>query len=134
MKKIKFTIFLSLILIFLLTTSVALAQPDNVKKSTDGLKKMVNEAYGGGKEVSVSLPTFTGGLVLIINFFLNLLGIAFFLLLVYAGFLWMTARGNQEQIDKAKKIAKEAIIGLLIIISARIITEFILTQIGKAIT
>jgi len=45
----------------------------------------------------------------------------------------MTARGNQEQIDRAKKITREIVIGLIIILLSRIATEFILTQIGKAI-
>ena len=135
-KKIKFTIFLSLVLIFLLTTPIAFAQsdqPDNVIKTTAGLKKMVNEAYGGGSDVNFDITAFNVGLVIIVNFLLSLLGIVFFLLMVYAGYLWMTARGNEEQIEKAKKITKEAIVGLLIIVLARIATEFILTQVGKAI-
>jgi hypothetical protein len=55
------------------------------------------------------------------------------MLLIYAGFLWMTARGKEEQVDKAKRITREVVIGLIIIVLARIITEFVLTQIGNAI-
>lgn len=44
-------------------------------------------------------------------------------LMIYAGWLWMTAQGKEEQVMKAKKIMLGAVIGLAIIISARLIAE-----------
>src|SRR3989338_1313164 len=41
--------------------------------------------------------------VRIINFFLSLLGTILIVLIFYAGFLWMTAAGNEEQVEKAQK-------------------------------
>jgi len=56
---------------------------------------------------------------------LTLVGITFLLLMVYAGYLWMTARGESDQVDKARKIIIAALIGLVIVSSAYAITIFI---------
>lgn len=63
----------------------------------------------------------------IINVSLGLLGIVFVVLLVYAGFLWMTANGNEDNIAKAKKTIFAAILGLVLILSAFAITQFVFT-------
>mgnify|MGYP001560717069 FL=1 len=61
----------------------------------------------------------------IIRYFLSLLGIIAVVLIMYAGFLWMTAGGNAEKIEQAKKIITNAVIGLIIITSAYAIVLFI---------
>lgn len=61
-----------------------------------------------------------------INTLLGLLGIIFVVLIVYSGYLWMTAGGNEEQVGTAKDILKNAIIGVLLILAAYSITIFIL--------
>lgn len=95
-----------------------------------GLNTAIDEVYG--RDVTVDQTTFNSGLITIINTLLTFTGIIFLLLIIYAGYLWMTARGNEEQVDRAKKITREVVIGLLLILLARIITEYILIQIGKA--
>lgn len=59
---------------------------------------------------------------------LSLLGIIFLIIMVFAGYRWMTASGNEEAITKAKEAIKRAIIGLIIIISAYAITAFVFNQ------
>jgi type IV secretion system pilin/Big-like domain-containing protein len=56
------------------------------------------------------------------------LGIIAVLLILYAGFIWMTAAGEAEKVDRAKKILTSAIIGLLIIMSAFGIVSFIISR------
>ena len=56
---------------------------------------------------------------------LSLTGIIFFLLAVYAGFLWMTARGDESQAKKARETIIMAVTGLVIILGAYAITQFI---------
>jgi len=65
----------------------------------------------------------------IIRVFLGLLGIIAVSLMIWAGYIWMTAAGNPEKIDQAKKIMQNAVIGLVIIVSAYAIAEFILRAI-----
>jgi cytochrome bd-type quinol oxidase subunit 2 len=55
---------------------------------------------------------------------LQLIGIVFIILIIYAGATWMMAGGNEDSIEKAKKIIKAAIIGLIIVVSAYSITYF----------
>lgn len=57
---------------------------------------------------------------------LGFLGILFFVLIIYGGFLWMTARGAEDQITKAKKIITSASIGLAVVLSAYLISYIVL--------
>ena len=96
-----------------------------------GAKDTANSAYGGGDEiVPKDLPT---ALILIINSLLTFLGILFFLLMMYAGYLWLTAHGKEEQVDKAKRIMRETVIGIIIVFMARLISELVLSLIGKSL-
>ena len=61
----------------------------------------------------------------IIRVALGLLGTIALILVLYAGFKWMTAAGNEEQVGDAKKILAAAVIGLVIILSAYSITRFV---------
>jgi len=62
----------------------------------------------------------------VINTFLSFLGIIFVVLLVMAGFKWMTAQGREENITEAKEHIVRAIIGLVIIMAAWGITNLVM--------
>ncbi|MFA4942040.1 MAG: FISUMP domain-containing protein [Patescibacteria group bacterium] len=62
----------------------------------------------------------------IINVFMLLLGVIAVSLVIFAGFKWMTSNGNEENVEAAKKILKNAVIGLAIILSAWGIVTFVL--------
>jgi hypothetical protein len=68
----------------------------------------------------------------IIRVALSVVGIILVVVLLYAGYLWFTAAGRPEPVDKAKKILQQAIIGLLIIFSSYSITTFILNSLLDA--
>ncbi len=57
---------------------------------------------------------------------LSLVGIIFLLLLIYGGVFWMTARGNESQVDKAKNIITNSLVGLIIILLAYAISIFVI--------
>ncbi len=61
-----------------------------------------------------------------INWALGLTGTIFLLLTIYAGFLWMTAGGDESNIDKAKKIITSSVIGLIIVLLSYSITSLVL--------
>ncbi len=69
----------------------------------------------------------------IIKIFLGVLGVIFIILIVMAGFRWMTAGGNEENIKKASAQIRNACIGLLIIVAAYAITVFVGNQAIEAI-
>ncbi|MBT4221495.1 MAG: hypothetical protein HOC34_02970, partial [Candidatus Magasanikbacteria bacterium] len=87
------------------------------------LERSGQEAYGENPEAS--LDVIVGGYIRVA---LSLVGILFLALMVYAGYLWMTARGEDAQIDKAKKIISSSVIGLLVVASAYAITFFVTSQ------
>ena len=62
----------------------------------------------------------------ILNRLLGFLGIILVGLIMYAGFLWMKAGGDPKEIDKAKAYLRNGVIGLIIILSAMLLTEFIM--------
>ncbi|MFH1745205.1 MAG: hypothetical protein ABH881_03505 [bacterium] len=64
----------------------------------------------------------------VVQAFLALLGTIFLALIIYAGFLWMTAGGNEDQLKKAKGIIQKAVIGFLIIACSYAITSFVFKQ------
>ncbi|TSC84625.1 MAG: Uncharacterized protein G01um101413_9 [Parcubacteria group bacterium Gr01-1014_13] len=68
----------------------------------------------------------------IIRIALGLLGIIAVALLIYAGYLWMTAGGNEEQIADAKKFLINTAIGLAIILSAYAIVSFVISKLTDA--
>ena len=60
----------------------------------------------------------------VIQIFFGILGTAAVILMIYAGFLWMTAGGNEEPIAKAKKIIMQTVVGFIVIIFAYGIVSF----------
>ncbi len=62
---------------------------------------------------------------LIINVILGFLSIIAILLILWGGFKWMTAGGNEDQIDEAKKIIIAGIVGMAVIFTAYAIATFV---------
>ncbi len=54
----------------------------------------------------------------VINVALGFLAFVAVILILYGGFLWMTAAGNEDRVEQAKKLLTAAIIGLVIILAA----------------
>ena len=57
---------------------------------------------------------------------MGLLGVGFLILAIYAGILWMTARGEPKDVKKAKDILTTAVVGLIITVSAYSLTKFVI--------
>ena len=51
----------------------------------------------------------------IIRWFLGFLMLLAIVMIMYGGFLWLTSRGNQDQIERAKQVLKNTVIGLILI-------------------
>ncbi len=78
---------------------------------------------------AVALPVLAGN---IISLALGLIGLIVFGYGIYAGFLWLTARGDAKQVTQAKETLQNVIIGLVIVGAAYAISTFILTAIMGA--
>ena len=67
----------------------------------------------------------------VIKAILSVVGLIFLVLMVYAGMLWMTARGDEGKVEKSKEIITAAIIGLAITVSAYAITVFVVSRFSE---
>ena len=50
--------------------------------------------------------------------------------MIYAGVLWMTARGDETKTEKARNIIIATVIGLFITVSAYAITKFVTSKLN----
>lgn len=66
----------------------------------------------------------------IIKAALSFLGVVFLILMIYGGYIWMTARGNEQNIEKAKNLITAAVTGLLIVLAAYAISYFVIEKLG----
>ncbi|MBD3281831.1 hypothetical protein GF391_03735 [Candidatus Uhrbacteria bacterium] len=69
----------------------------------------------------------------LINVIIGFLSLIFVILILHAGFLFMISGGNKEKTDYAKRAIGNAIIGLIIVLSAWAITTFSIDAIINAL-
>lgn len=89
-------------------------------------------ATGAGQAASVqegALEDFIGKLI---KGAISFVGVLFFGYLVWAGYLWMTAHGEEEKITQAKKMISGGVIGLAITLMAYAITVFVVSKLDGA--
>ncbi len=87
---------------------------------------------GGGLNTSTDLLTIIGRLI---NVFMSLLGMLAVILMLYGGFIWMTAQGDPEKVKKAQQIILTATVGIIVIFSAWALATFAIDYIAtRAIT
>ena len=103
--------------------NVVLAQ--DAPPDTFGLEEFGAETQLGAQDIRVTVAR-------IIRAALGLLGIIAIGIVLYGGFVYMTAGGNEERVATAKKILINGAIGLVIILSSFAITQFILSRLGAA--
>jgi hypothetical protein len=116
-------ITLGIIVCFLLPMSYAQASLNLQNAFQKSYDAPLGTVAGLAKYNTDSSPASVIGLV--INIVLSILGILFIFLMVYGGYLWMTAMGNETQSTKAKDLIQAAVIGLIIMLAAYAISYFV---------
>ncbi len=69
----------------------------------------------------------------IIRTVLGFLGIVAVVIILWGGFQWMTAGGNEDKVKIAKRLIVQGIIGLVVILSAFAIASFVINSITSAV-
>jgi hypothetical protein len=69
----------------------------------------------------------------IITIILGFLAVIFLGLTVFAGFKYMTAGGNSDKTAEAVKLLRNAVIGLLIVLAAWMITRYVIVILNRAV-
>lgn len=104
--------------------NILAAAPDGMTKTMESLGKAAKYTTDGIDKNSMS--GYIGSLVAI---FLGLLGVIFVIIFIVSGYNWMMAGGEAAKLDKAKESMWRAIIGLLIVISAYAIQQYVFSRI-----
>jgi hypothetical protein len=115
LKKYSATIALSLVFMLSLST-VANAQ--------------VGFQYGTG--FGLGTKDLRAGVMSFINIIMALLGTIAILVILAGGFKWMTSGGSDDKVGEARKLIIAGAIGLVIILSAYAIAQFVLEAAQKA--
>ena len=117
-------IFVVLATLGLMIPSFAFADDFGLKDASQGTGLI---KQGENINAQTSVPELIGTIV---GVALSFLGALFFLLILYAGILWMTSFGNTEKAEKAKGILEHAAIGLVIVLAAYAISTFVFNALG----
>ena len=119
-KKIAIIIFIVAYLVLpqlVLAANSATNRLNNVASINNGPYSMITNATGVAGIVSA-----------VIVIALDLLGVIFLILMIYAGYNWMTAQGEEEKVNKAKETIARAIIGIIIVVGSYAIWQFIYSK------
>ncbi len=99
-----------------------------VKAAPTNINELANPiATQAGYDVKQTTETTMSEMIgSIVKAFLTLAGTIFLIIIFWAGFLWMTASGNEDQVSDAQSKVKMAVIGLVVVLAAYSITAIIL--------
>lgn len=126
------TSLLALVLLAVLITVVVLPAMVSADGGTftNKAKEAIDKIGGASGLSNTPLETAIGN---IINIFLGTLGIVAVCIVIYGGFLWMTASGNTEQVETAQTLLIQGLIGFVIIALAWSIATYVVSKIGTAV-
>jgi hypothetical protein len=128
MKNIKFK--LQIIAAALLTALVLLPAPTFAVDTTGAIKCGANAAAGADCSAAPS-SNLNGTVIAIINVLSAAVGVAAVIMIIIAGFRYITSGGKQESVASAKNALLYAIIGLVIAALAQVIARFVLHNVTK---
>lgn len=114
--------------------ALSFAMPLTASAAVNVADEFGKALQAGGITTSPTAPTIETAVGGVINAVLSLVGIGVFVLVVYAGALWIFAAGNEDKIEQSKKILKGSVLGLIVIFSAYVIVNFVFDALNEAIS
>lgn len=119
---------------FLLPTLMATLSPtpaladESLVSSQTGFKAL--ESVFGGARAKTDVRIIAVNIIIVA---LGFLAVIFLALLFFAGFKYMTAGGNQDEAGKAMAMIKNAVIGLIIVLTSWIIARYAVDVLSRAV-
>lgn len=110
--------------IFKILSTISLLLPFSVLAQNSALEKLKKVGPDSGY-IDVDANSTYEKIGAIVSIFLSILGIIFIILMLYGGYNWMIAGGDESKIETAKKTIRNAIIGLILVLSSYAIWVFI---------
>lgn len=123
-RKFRLYFIVGFFLLFIAFNAVLAA--DNLSNAFLPGGPLQNSADKAGYDISKTDPNPVIGTV--VKTFLSIIGVIFLILMIYAGYSWMTAHGDEQKVTKAKETITASIIGLAIVIGAYAITFFVISK------
>lgn len=129
MKTIKITFIILILSAILILPYLSFAQidPGLIQDAAKGAE--FPDAAKTGEQLEQTIPETVGKIV---SLMLSFVGALFFIFIIFSGFQWMTAGGNEEKVTQARTRLTNAAIGLAITVAAYFITWFISNTLGAA--
>lgn len=115
--------FVFIVLVFVLIMPYLVFAQDKVTAPLDGLEGV--QPGSGFEAHSDDTNTMSGYLGTLVTAMFSLLGVIFMSLLIYGGYNWMIARGDEGKVEIAQKTIMRATIGLVITISAFVFWKYL---------
>ncbi len=109
--------FLIFFILFALVAYLPVRADSSLLNSQTGISEIGNVYGNSHVDIRITIAK-------IINVVLSFLGIIFIVLVIFAGFQYMMAAGNEEKAKEALSLMRNAVIGLLIILMAWVITRY----------
>lgn len=100
------------------------------EKVNQGFQFIGEQGFGMGEGQAPIDPR--NVVVAIISLVLGVIGFLFLILILWSGYLWITAYGEEEKAKRALGIARTAIIGLFLVFMSYAITIFIFTALTRS--
>ncbi len=116
------------ILTVLLCTGIFFAQPILAASPVDPdafASFAANAGFSTGPSITVIIAR-------LIRTVISFLGIIAVMIVLYGGFMYMTAGGNEDRLKKAKNSIKNGLIGLVIVLSSFAIAQFVISKLVGA--
>lgn len=95
----------------------------------DGLRVAAGEAYGNGTAKPI-----TSLIANTINVVLSFSGVLLVIMITYAGFLYLSDSGDAAKVKKAKALLSSSIIGIVLVLTAFAISNFVFEQLATIVT
>ena len=132
LKIIKKFFIVSVFLSLFISINFCYADDKNLKDAFDigGPLQQVAGEKGAGYNIGEAKAE--DMISLIITTVLTFVGVIFLVLAIYGGYIWMMARGNEQEVEKAKNTLTAAVIGLVIVIAAYAISYYVINALGGA--
>lgn len=105
-----------------ISQNIAYSQDFDFNKDS-GLNQSANS---GGFVTGADAATIDSLTAQIITIVLSLIGVIFLVFIIYGGVVWMTAEGNEEKIKTANKIIMNSLFGLIMTLTAYVISYFVI--------
>src|SRR3989344_2071029 len=123
-------------------------------KGGEYMKKLLTKAYKlaylaplalastAHAQVSIDFPTNFAGfssqdvkvtIQNIIRIIVGFLGIITIIIILAGGFKWMTSAGNEDKIGEAKKLISAGVVGLVVVLAAYAIANFVINSLTGAV-